>query len=99
VFREISLPIRRSTVYWSFEKPRCPLAFNGEIRRGFFKTHEKLWGNQPNPARLFFSRLASSRVYGLTSDKMATPTKAPVIGFFGFSPKCRASSASIFAAT
>ena len=51
--RESSLRIRRSTAFGTLNRLSCPLALIGKIRRGFFKTHEKLWGNHPNPAFFF----------------------------------------------
>src|SRR5437879_12100840 len=85
---DITLLIRRSTAFGTLNRLSCPFALTGEIRRGFFKTHEKLCGNHPKPALLFLIRFASSLVYGLTSAKMATPTKAIVMSFSGFRPTC-----------
>jgi hypothetical protein len=41
------LLIRRSTALGTLNRLSCPLALTGVIRRGFFKTHEKLCGNHP----------------------------------------------------
>jgi hypothetical protein len=90
--------ILRSKPFGTLNRPSRPFPLTGGIRRGFFNTHEKPLGNHPKPARLFLSSLASFLLYGLTSDKTATPTKALVMSFSGSSPNCRASSASTFAA-
>ena len=60
-----------------------------------FTNQSVVFGYQPPPARLFFSRFESPLVYGLTSDKTATPTKALVVSFSGLNPSSLANSESI----
>ena len=53
--------MRRSKVLGTLNRLSCPLALTGKMRRGFFRTQDKLCGNHPYPARLFGSLFA----YGL----------------------------------
>jgi hypothetical protein len=79
--------------------PSFPFALIGRANLiGFLSTQENKPGDHPPIARLWFKSLESARVYGRTSDKIATPTKALVVRFSKFSPDSFAQSALILAA-
>jgi hypothetical protein len=98
VFREISLPIRRSTVFGAL-KSRVALwlllAKYGEVSSKPMRNYGET--NQTQPVfSLAVSILSRVRPHVRQNGNANEGTSDWLLGF---SPKCRASSASIFAAT